>query len=92
VSLAAHGPDDDGPVGARGLGAYLRAHAQGYAHVVVEAGPLLGEDVALVLAPSCHAVVLLLAVGDRVDETEEALTLCQELRIANLVLCGVDFP
>lgn len=92
VSLAAHGPDDGGPVGARGFGDYLRAHAQGYADVVVEAGPLLREDVALVLAPSCDAVVLLLAVGDRVDQTEEALTLCQELRIANLVLCGVDFP
>ncbi len=92
VSLASQRPDDGGHVGARGFGPYLRSHAQGFAHVVVEAGPLLGEDVALALAPACDAVVLLLAVGDRVDQTEEALTLCQELGVANVVLCGVDFP
>lgn len=92
LSLAAYGSADVDHVGARRSGAHLRAYAQGYAHVVVEAGPLLDEDVALALAPSCDAVVLLLALGDRVDHTVEALTLCQELGVANLVLCGVDFP
>lgn len=77
---------------ARDLEPYLRTAAAGFSYVVVQAGPLLGGELAPALASHCDVMVLLLERHDRLDRMHEAVALCKALGVPDLVVCGVNFP